>query len=59
MVNAGWFGSMRSEILLQMKFIIFQGCPTKQAAFLPGQTAPYHPYSATLACSRMLFCIKY
>ena len=42
MVDAGWLGSMRSEICLQMKFIIFQGCPTKQAAFLPGQPAPYN-----------------
>ena len=37
MVNVGWLCSMRSEIFLQMKFIIFQGCPTKQVAFLPGQ----------------------
>ena len=36
MVNAGWLGSMQSEIFLQMKFIIFQGCPIKQAVFLPG-----------------------
>ena len=40
MVNAGWLCSMRSEIFLKMKFIIFQGCPTKL-----GQSAPY---SATL-----------
>ena len=32
-VNAGWLSSIRSNILLQMKFIIFQGCSTKQAAF--------------------------
>ena len=25
-----------SEIFLQIKFIIFQGCPTKQVAFLLG-----------------------
>ena len=37
MVNAGWLCSMRSEIFLQMKFIIFQSCPTK-----PGQPAPYN-----------------
>ena len=36
MVNAGWLCSMRSEIFLQMKFIIFQGCPTKL-----GQPTPY------------------
>ena len=42
MVNAGWLGSMQSEIFLQMKFIIFQGCSTKQAAFLPGQPAQYN-----------------
>ena len=29
MVYAGWLYSMRSEIFLQMKLIIFQGCPTK------------------------------
>ena len=37
MVNADWLCSMRSEIFLQMKFIIFQGCPTKL-----GQPAPYN-----------------
>ena len=42
MVNAGRLGSMRSEIFLKMKFIIFQGCPTKQPAFLPGQHTPYN-----------------
>ena len=42
MVNAGWLGSIQSEIFLQMKFIIFQGCPIKQAAFLPGQSTPYY-----------------
>ena len=31
----GWLCSMRSEIFLQIKFIIFQSCLTKQAAFLP------------------------
>ena len=35
-VNAGWFGSMQSEIFFEMKFIIFQGCFTKQAAFYLG-----------------------
>ena len=34
MVNAGWLCSMRSEIFLQMKFIIFQGCPTKLPFYL-------------------------
>ena len=42
MVNAGWLCSMWSEIFLQMKFIIFQGCPTKQAAVLAGQPVPYN-----------------
>ena len=32
--------SMRSEIFLQIKFIIFPGCPTKRAARLPGQSTP-------------------
>ena len=36
MVIVGWLRSMQSEIFLQMKFIIFQGFPTKQAAFLLG-----------------------
>ena len=36
MVNADWLGSIRSEIFLQIKFIIFQSCPIKQAVFLPG-----------------------
>ena len=36
MVIVGWLRSMQSEIFLQMKFIIFQGVPTKQAAFLLG-----------------------
>ena len=32
--NAGWLCSMRSEIFLQMKFIIFQGYPTKLPFYL-------------------------
>ena len=55
-VNAVRLGSMQSEIFLKMKLIIFQSCPTKQAAFLPGQPAPYN--SRTCACSKMLFHIK-
>ena len=43
-ISAGWFGSMLSEMFLQMKLIIFQGCPTKRAAFLHVHTAPYNPY---------------
>ena len=42
MVNADWLGSKRSEILLLIKFIIFQGCSTKQAAFLPMQPTSYN-----------------
>ena len=42
MVDAGLLGSMRSEIFLQVKFIIFQDCSTKQGAFLPGWPAPYN-----------------
>ena len=42
MVNASWLGSIRSEIFLQMKFFIFQGCPIKQASLLPRQPAPYN-----------------
>ena len=34
MVYAGWLYSMRSEIFLQMKLIIFQGCPTKLLFYL-------------------------
>ena len=33
-VNVGWLCSMRLEIFLQMKFIIFQGCPTKLPFYL-------------------------
>ena len=40
MANAGWLGSMRSEIFFQMKFTIFQGCSTKEDAFLSGQPTP-------------------
>ena len=40
MVNVGWLCSMQSEIFLEVKFIIIQGCPTKQAAFLPGHLSP-------------------
>ena len=56
MVNAGWLGFMRSEIVSDMKLIIFQGCPTKQVALLPGLPAPYNalPNSATFVSSRMV-----
>ena len=33
-VNAGWLCFMRSEIFFQMRFIIFQGCPTKLTFYL-------------------------
>ena len=42
MVNAGWLSSMWSGIFLQVKFIIFQGCPAKQAVFIPGYPAPFY-----------------
>ena len=42
MVNAGWLDSMRSEIFFEINFIIFQGCPSKHAVFLPWQPAPYN-----------------
>ena len=51
MVNAGWPSSVRSVIFLRMKCIIFQVCLTKQAAFLPGQPAPYNQ----LLCQFCLF----
>ena len=35
MMNADWLDSIRPEIFLQMKFVIFQECPIKQAVFLP------------------------
>ena len=41
-VNVGWLGSIRSEMFLIMKFIIFQGCLIKQAVLLPGQPVPYN-----------------
>ena len=46
MVNAGWFCSTRLEIFLQMKFIIFRGCPTK---------LPFH-LGSLLHIIRFLFC---
>ena len=60
MMNPCWLGSMQSEIFFQMKFIIFQGFPTKQTEFLPGQTAPYNQLltQRLFAYSRMLFCIE-
>ena len=51
MVNAGLLSFMQLEIFLQIKFIIFQGCPIKQAAFLHGQP--------TFTYSRMLFYIRF
>ena len=30
------------RIFLLMKFIIFRGCPTKQAAFLSGKSTPLY-----------------
>ena len=33
-LNAGWLCSMWSKIFLQMKYIIFQGCPTKVTFYL-------------------------
>ena len=42
MVKGGWLGFMWSWIFLQMKFIIFQDCPIKQAPFLLWQPAPYN-----------------
>ena len=42
MVNAGRQGPMQSEIFLQMKCIIFLGCPIEQAAFVPRQPVPYN-----------------
>ena len=44
MMNTGWLSSMRSEVPLQMKFIIFQGCPTKRGASLLGQPAAYNQF---------------
>ena len=38
---SGWLRSMQSETFSQIKFIIFQGCLTKQVAFLLGQHAQY------------------
>ena len=42
MMDAGWLGSIRSEMFLQIKFIVFQDCPTKQLSFLSGHSAPYN-----------------
>ena len=50
-VNAGWLGSMR---LKMFKAAHQTGC------FFTWAVRPLKsiPYSATFACSRMLFCIK-
>ena len=42
MIDEGWLASIQSEVFSQVKFIIFQGCPTNQASFLPGYSAPYN-----------------
>ena len=42
MVNAGWVGSIRSEIFFQMEFIILQACSIKQATSLRGQPTLYN-----------------
>ena len=42
MVNTGWLVSLWSEVFLQMKFVVFQGCSTQLAPFLPGQPASYN-----------------
>ena len=42
MIDEGWLGSIQSEVFSQVKFIIFQGCPTNQSSFLPGYSAPYN-----------------
>ena len=36
-----WFDLIRN-FLLQIKFIIFQGCPIKQVVYLPGHPTPYN-----------------
>ena len=36
MMNAGWLGSMRSEILLQMKFSVFKAVPPNRLPFYQG-----------------------
>ena len=36
------FHLIRNNFILQIKFIVLQGCPIKQALLLPGQLAPYN-----------------
>ena len=43
-VKAGWLGSIQVLIFLQITFIIFQGCPIKQAVILNGQPNPYNQF---------------
>ena len=55
MVKARRPGSIRSEIFLQIKFIISEGYPTKQAVFLSGHPPPYNqlliqPHLLVLEC---------
>ena len=60
MINTGWLGSIRSEIFLQMKFVIFKAAPLNRLLFYLGTACFMYsaPYSATFTCSRMLFCMK-
>ena len=44
MVNSGWLGSTWLEIFLQMKFVIFQGSPTKKPAFFLWWPTPYNQF---------------
>ena len=46
--------SIRSEIFLQMKFIIFQGCPIKKAVLLLGQLVTYNQLLTELHLHKML-----
>ena len=48
MVNAGWLCSMRSEIFLKMKVIIFWGCPTELPFYLGSLLHKSASYSPTL-----------
>ena len=49
MVNVGWLCSMLSEFFLQIKFITFQGCPTKLPFYLGSLL---HIISSLFSCFR-------
>ena len=52
MMNAGWLGSIRSEIYLQMRFIIFKAVPSNRLPFYLG--SPLHVISSLFSQNAIL-----